>query len=220
MKALLGLFVAATLLVSGQSVSAERPMTPHELHALVSGERDRYVAEYVVTYKNYCASRENKCVAELLIRPNKMPWPDPYALIRLDMISNVSGVVDAGRFEKESPFTAFDARDVTLGNGFTFRLHPLVWNRVEVRARSHPLDVAGLTAWANKWMDVADTKPKDANGFSGVVHSVTMPTTEDAGTQFTVDFGTAPIESFDDFLKVVNEMKLRSVEIGSFGPVQ
>lgn len=154
-------------------------------------------------------------MAELLVRPNNMPWPDPYALLRVDMASNVNGDFDAARYEPDTPQSGGISKTFSVG-ALSIKLSPFVWSRVEVRGGPMPRDTKLLTEWANKWIDVKDSKSKDERGLQGVIHSVTYPTVLNGYCQFVVDFGSAPVESFDELLSVVAAFGWKHVEIGTF----
>jgi hypothetical protein len=73
-----------------------------------------------------------------------------------------------------------------------------------------------LIDWAKKWIDELDEKQEDANGLTGVIHSVTKPELENETFSFSVDFGSAGIDAFLELINEIYLQNIRSIHIGSF----
>lgn len=101
--------------------------------------------------------------------------------------------------------------------GLDVTLHPFVWNGLEFRLDGELADDAGLIAWMDKWMDIADKKPKDENRLSQIVHNVTQPQRTQGGWSFSVDFGSAPLDALVELIEVVRASGAKKLELGSFG---
>jgi len=74
---------------------------PSELQAFVQTAQIQYAQGYAGAYRAWCKEKNGNCVAELLVRPNGMNVPDPYALLRVDMVSNLNGKFEAARYEPD-----------------------------------------------------------------------------------------------------------------------
>jgi hypothetical protein len=195
-------------------------ITTNQFHNIVQIERESYIKGYLESYKIFSADKEGKTVLELLVRPNQMPWPDPYAQIRIDMMSNINEEVKATRYEQEHPTKNYKTVSFTIDNSMKVDLSPFVWNRVEFRSTYTPSNIEPLTKWTNKWMDLEDKNPVDFNGFSNVVHSVTYPNSNNSFWYFMVDFGSAPADSFDELLITLKAMGITNITVGSFSQIE
>src|SRR5262249_2145724 len=100
--------------------------------------------------------------------------------------------------------------------GLDVTLHPFVWNGLEFRLDGDLADDARLVAWMDKWMDIAEKKPKDKNHLSQIAHNVTQPEKRRAGWSFSVDFGSAPLDAFVELIEVVRATGAKKLELGSF----
>ncbi|WP_152604043.1 hypothetical protein [Methylotenera sp. N17] len=189
------------------------------LHDIAQAERDFYISGYLDSYKKFSSDKEGKSILELLVRPNQMPWPDPYAQVRVDMLSNLNNEVKATRYEQEHPVKNFKVSSFTV-NSMNVDLYPFVWNRVEFRSTYTPKNIQLLTDWTTKWMDLEDKNPVDKNGLSGAIHSVTYPSSNNSFWYFMVDFGSAPTQSLDELLAVLSSMGVTNITVGSFSPIQ
>lgn len=194
-------------------------LSPNEFHDIAQAERNSYISGYLESYKKFSSDKDGKSIMELLVRPNQMPWPDPYAQIRVDMLSNLNNEVKATRYEQKQPEKNFKVSSFKV-NSMNVDLSPFVWNRVEFRSTYAPKDIQPLTDWTNKWMDLEDKNPVDKDGLSGVIHSVTYPNANNSFWYFMVDFGSAPTQAFDDLLTVLSSMGVINITVGSFSPIQ
>lgn len=216
------LILALLFVVTSAAVAkTPNPMSQlAELTVLVQAERDHYVKGFATAYREWCREKQNVCVAELLMRPNGMSVPDPYALIRLDMVANLNQKFEASRYEHEKPFQLFQRKHLAISPSLQLEVSPFVWNRVEFRSSVEPTNIAPLTEWTTKWMDVTDSKPAEKGQFAEVVHNVIYPSMKGRTWQFMVDFGTAKPEALNELLRTLERMGLREVQLGSFSNIQ
>jgi hypothetical protein len=216
--AVLAWLFAAALSTGAQAQARATSVT--DFIAVARAERNHYVKGFKASYEQWCKHKQNVCAAELLVRPNSMSVPDPYALVRLDMVANLNSKFEASRHEQDRPLQSFPRKSFAVSPSLRLNLSPFVWNRVEFRSVVAPRDIAPLTKWANKWIDVADTKPTEMGQFIEVIHSVVYPSLNSGTWQFMVDFGTAQPEALSELLLVLERMGLREVHVGSFSPMQ
>ena len=186
-----------------------------DIRAVASAEREHYVLNFRLAYSDWCTKKQQVCVAELLIRPNGMNVPAPYDQIRLDFVSNLNGKFESRRYEHPKPFQTFAPRTIRLDSGMSVELAPIAWNRVEFRSAVPPRSLDLLTEWANKWLDITDTKPVPKGELLGVVHSITYPTAKFGAWRTEVDFGTSDYLAFAELLAVLERMGVKKVSVGS-----
>jgi hypothetical protein len=77
-----------------------------QIRAIAASEREHYVGNLKQAYADWCKTKANVCVNELLIRTNGMSAPPPYDQIRLDLVSNLNGKFESSRYEHEKPFSS------------------------------------------------------------------------------------------------------------------
>jgi hypothetical protein len=210
----LGLALAASI-ASPDARGQHRP--EDQLRETVVSERDHYLKSYRSAFADWCTKKRQVCVAELLVRPNGMGVPAPYDQIRLDFVSNLDGKFESSRYEHDSPLKQFGPRTYRLSSGMQIELSPIVWNRVEFTSSTVPARLEPLTEWANKWMDITDTKPVPKGELLGTVHSVVYPEKKFGLWRTEVDFGSADYSSFTELLAVLKRMGIERVAIGSSG---
>ena len=141
-----------------------------------------------------------------------------FKLYRLDHYEQIDG---EGRPTELGPnrYTNHPKILFKLGD-LSIELNPFYWHGCDFVFEKEIQNIEWLKLWATKWIDVEDTNPIDANGFSGVIHNVTRPLQTNNGWQFTVDFGTASEESFNELLRCINERGIGEVRIGSLEMIQ
>lgn len=90
---------------------------------------------------------------------------------------------------------------------------PVVWNGVEFRCRRQGFSIDKLAAWAKSWIDDCAPPCGPQSGFSGIIHSVTLPEAMDERYGFSVDFGSAPVDAFAGLVSLLGDGLL---EVGSY----
>lgn len=175
---------------------------------------EQYLQGYAKSYKEWCEEKQSNCVAELLVRPNGMGVPDPYALLRIDMASNLNKQFSGARFEPNIQSSLIPKKYQVTAK-LTATVSPIVWSRVEFLYVNESQDKSRLTSWTNKWLDPSDSKHPIKGGFSGVVHSVTYPVKQAGTWRILVDFGSSGTEAFFEILQTLEAMGVREVQIRS-----
>jgi hypothetical protein len=180
----------------------------------LDAERENYLAIYLRAISQARRMHE-VAVPEVKVESTEAKFRKPYRYYTLDIFcrrGDKSGPIEvniaaAGAFPRVSE--NWQGLDVTL--------HPFVWNGLEFRLDADFADDAALVAWMDKWMDIAEKKPKDNNRLSQIVHNVTQPERTQAGWSFSVDFGSAPLDAFVELIDVVRASGAKRLELGSFG---
>lgn len=92
---------------------------------------------------------------------------------------------------------------------------PFVWDYATVSILGLPQGVTWepLRQWFLRWFDTVDEAPLNEEGLYGVVHYMADPKAIAGGTSFTIDFGSAPLESFDSLIDALVSMRPRRIEI-------
>ncbi|WP_457422131.1 hypothetical protein [Roseateles sp. P5_E7] len=191
-----------------------------QIRAIASAEQKYYVSNLKEAFTRWCKEKANVCVNELLIRPAGMTVPRPYDQVRLDLVSNLDGKFESSRYEHDKPFKQFSPRTFQFSKAFKVTVHPFVWNRVELRSKERPATIEPLTTWAERWIDLSDTKTVPKGQLLGVVHSVIYPSIKDDYWQTLVDFGSSEPYMLDSLLRTLEAMGFTEVEVGSFSTVQ
>jgi hypothetical protein len=180
----------------------------------LDAEREHYLSVYLRGIFE-ARDKHDEAVPEVKVKTTKEKLRKPYRYYTLDIFcrrGDKSGPIEvnlaaAGAFRPVSE--NWRGLDVTL--------HPFVWNGLEFRLDGDLADEAGLLAWMDRWMDIAEKKPKDENRLSQIVHNVTQPERTQTGWSFSVDFGSAPLDAFVELIEVVRASGTKRLELGSFG---
>lgn len=182
-----------------------------QLLAIVDQVREHYVSAYLELLRAFRAAHSPAGPEVLLEIPRETSYP--FRLYRVDMASNS----DAGLKIEEvnlSAHLAFQEVVAYSVNDARISLQPIAWNAVEFQVRSE-FDRAALDAWALQWLDVDDEREQDLNGLQGVIHSISKPEVRGEVFEFSVDFGSAPVEAFGSLIALLSSTGAREIEIKS-----
>lgn|SRR5690242_17469402 len=172
---------------------------------------------YMTAYRqalSKAAQGHDSALPEVKVEATEEKLRKPYRYYTLDIFCK--------RADKSGPIevnlASADAMTPVRENwqGLDVTLHPFVWNGLEFRLDGDLADDARLVAWMDKWMDIAEKKPRDANRLSQIAHNVTQPEKRKAGWTFSVDFGSAPLDAFVELIDVVRATGAKRLELGSF----
>jgi hypothetical protein len=134
--------------------------------------REVYMSAYRQALSK-AAKGHDAAVPEVKVEATEEKLRKPYRYYTLDIFCK--------RAEKSHPIEVNLASANAMApvrenwQGLDVTLHPFVWNGLEFRLDGDLADDARLVAWMDKWMDVAEKKPKDRNRFSQIAHNVTQP---------------------------------------------
>lgn len=119
------------------------------------------------------------------------------------------------RVDSES-MLSFEPVTFSWGSGLAVRVAPFQWDACDVRATgiSSPADWSRLRDWFATWFDGEDTRQPDEQGLSGVVHFLSDPMHDGSAATFQVDFGSAPVEAFEELLDALRNSGATEIEIG------
>jgi hypothetical protein len=178
-------------------------------HRLINEARSLYLAEF-----GSVRARVPDAYLEPALRtadgtlategPLKLPY-------RADLINKDTGksiTVDSASRARMANF-AETAEDVQIS------LQPFLWDYVTfvVKISGSP-DWLRIREWFFRWFDPDDTNALNDEGFYGVVHYLSEPHPSEGGATITVDFGSAPVEAFDDCIDTLVALRPERIEIG------
>jgi len=180
----------------------------------LDAERENYLSVYLRAIGE--AGRANDvALPEVKVESAREKFRKPYRYYTVDIFCRRG---DKSRPVEVNLASARQRAPVSENwQGLDVTLHPFVWNGLEFRLDADLADDAPLVAWMDRWMDIAEKKPKDKNRLSQIVHNVTQPARTRAGWSFSVDFGSAPLDAFVELIDVVRASGAKHLELGSFG---
>jgi hypothetical protein len=81
---------------------------------------------------------------------------------------------------------------------------PIAWHAVTFRCNPLGFPEEDLVAWGNRWIrdEAPPLGPQD--GLTGIIHFVSQPELHAGLLEFEVDFGSAPIEAFEELTTVLS----------------
>jgi hypothetical protein len=101
-------------------------------------------------------------------------------------------------------------------NRLRVEIRSLTWDAVQFRFSPVPSgeNWEGIRQWFLKWFDMDDEKIPAADGLCGVVHFVSDPKKIGDTIKFDVDFGSAAIEAFGEFLDEIVKLNATYCVVG------
>ncbi len=132
-------------------------------------------------------------------------------LYRVDMIISDDGKNSVIEANLDQPTQIFETTEERGHSSITVR--PFVWNGAVFVTRDGVL--ADVDSWFLRWADVEDDNKSDADGLGGVIHSLYVTEGKSGLNEYSVDFGSAPIQAFDDFVDLLVAAGARRIEVSS-----
>ena len=136
--------------------------------------------------------------------------------MRMDVVGFADGeATDTIRVDSDS-MLSFEPIDFEWSGGLPTRITPFAWDACDIRAFGIPqaTDWMHLRGWFDRWFDGEDTRQADEHGLYGVIHFLSDPQREGGATIIQVDFGSAPIEAFEELLDALRDLGATKIEIG------
>lgn len=136
--------------------------------------------------------------------------------LRLDIqIASNSGRRQFIRVQAVSPVT-FDPIDMVWAEGMRVTLCPFDWDECELRIEGLTPSTRWdtLAAWFHRWFDEGETKAPLEAGLRGVVHYLSDPEFQNSTAVFGIDFGSAPLEAFEDLVDTIERLSASATVIG------
>lgn len=182
-----------------------------QLLNIVASVRSHFLNKFVASLNDF-RERHSPSAPEVLIEL-QLKDAYPFRLYRADILSNVNGHTEIKEVNPDS-YLNFEPFTVTTAAGLQILFHPIAWYGTEFKCNTDSF-TSGLENWTLRWLDPHDEHELDAHGLQGVIHSVTAPTANDNNWEFTVDFGSAPIEAMEELFVMLATAGVTKVEVSS-----
>ena len=97
--------------------------------------------------------------------------------------------------------------EVPHSKSLSVTIAPFVWDYCQIFIPNGPkrFSFDPIKAWFLRWFDPNDENAADGAGLFGVVHFLSDPQQKEDGVSFAIDFGSAPIEAFEQLLVAIDE---------------
>lgn len=132
-------------------------------------------------------------------------------VLRFDLVVGSSEKPQAVVFRNDPPEGALIG--VLRAGALEVAVFPFAWETCLIWFRHPEPDTADFKPWRAKWFDRAEKTP-DGHELSGIVHYVSPLVREGRGHLMEIDFGSAPVEAFTDFLETLGTMGATDVRVG------
>ena len=185
-----------------------------EIAVILEQVREHYISAYIEVAEDYKKKFDQSSPEVLLEIGGNENKPYPYRLYRMDLMSGSVEPPNMTDFNNDSHLV-FEPIVFTADGRLKVTLSSFSWNAVEFEGSCFPPDNEQIITWALKWLDVEEVKQLDENNFGGYIHSITYPEIDDNKCNFSVDFGTAPIDSFYELLHILMNLEVKELSIHS-----
>jgi hypothetical protein len=137
--------------------------------------------------------------------------------VRTDLVIRSTAAKDSLQVATEKTL-GFDPVAVDWGT-LKVELTPFHWEQCQAQLHGLPsqVDWAPVVDWYDRWFDEFDKKAPLTKSFQEVVHRLSDPISRNGETTLTVDFGSAPITAFEEFLDALAKLGANSGKIGEAG---
>ncbi len=181
-----------------------------ELIKIIEQQRKTYLNQLTEFYRTRTTGAK-----EILLELNGEEQERTFKLYRLDHYEQIDG---EGKPTELAPDTYVNHPPVTYTvEKLALELNPFYWHGCEFILETRSENWDWLINWTKKWIDENDSNVINDLGFSSVIHNVMRPVKKGPDEySFSVDFGTAPVESFMDLIQVITAQQIQKLKIGSF----
>ncbi len=185
---------------------------------LIQKVREEYLSQFHATMEAL-VSEGTQIIAEAVYRNSdgSLARDGPFALPLRGDIFVFSGnqPLKVERVDSKSALS-FESFILEEAADPAVRIAPFHWDACNFRIRGihNSTNWELLKDWFTHWFDEEDSNPTDVQGLSGVIHFLSDPEYEGSLTLFQVDFGSAPIEAFEELLHVLQALAATLIEVG------
>jgi hypothetical protein len=136
--------------------------------------------------------------------------------LRLDIVESLDSEAHKTFTVDSTSALAFEPIDFNWNGDTVVQLGPFNWDGCHASAVgvSEIVDWSCLRSWFDKWFDGEDTRQTGDDGLCGVIHFLSDPHKNGETVAFEVDFGSAPIEAFEEFLDALCDSGATRIAIG------
>lgn len=183
-----------------------------EIESFLQNIRAHYLTGYIERIQQYRKEFGEVSAEALAHIDGKETLPPIYRLHRVDLSSNEVSPPDVTEFNPETHIT-FKATNVNLNDKLKIRLEPFLWNEAEIECSSLDPKNEYLAQWGIRWINPKGKNPTDENGLGGYAHSISYPERKVNKFAFYVDFGSAPVRSFQELMGVLMLLGVEKVRV-------
>lgn len=179
-----------------------------ELIEIISKHRQTYIKQL----QNFFEDRTTGA-RELLISYNSENSGIWLNMSRMDYIQKID---EDYSITELSPETYINHQPIEYHMGEMYiELHPFFWHSCSFDIHPDLNSLQSVEQWLTKWLDEEGILENDETGLSNAIHSASTPENIERGFTFTIDFGTASLESFLELLVVLQASGVERLTIHS-----
>lgn len=176
---------------------------------ILTRHRQVYILQLIEFYE-----KRTEGAREFLLKMNSEKEDLLFNLSRMDYLVKKE---EDWKIEELSPDSFANHRPI----GFSFGnmqivLNPIFWHGSQFIINKESDDIEWLKSWTQKWIDEDELIPKDKDGLTGTVHNVTTPIIDNGTITFTVDLGTASVDSVIELVELIKQTGTDKLVINSF----
>ncbi|HEY7774096.1 MAG TPA: hypothetical protein VIC26_13005 [Marinagarivorans sp.] len=174
--------------------------------------RNHYLNIYldaIAAFKNTHAQPDVEALASV---DGIQGQPEIFRWRRFDLVDHATKPPQIANFNPET-HVSFEPQSFTWQKKMKVRLEPIAWNNVEFECTELNMQKSQLEHWSIRWLDPQNKREVDNHGIGGRIHAVSYPVKKVNRHVFAVDFGSAPVQAFQELLQVLMLAGTKKVRI-------
>lgn len=182
------------------------------LGKLLDEIRDYYLQRFEVLVEERRQAGAQVVTEEALRRADGEVVTDgPLALpMRTDLVAfPADGAAPENLLIDTEKMLAFEPVTFTWEGGLAVRVEPFQWNWCTLELEGEGITADPLRAWFMRWFD----RPPTGGPWQEVVHFMSDPVSRETGAAVSVDFGSAPVDAFEELLDAVRDTGAKRVRL-------
>ena len=175
--------------------------------------RNHYLNTYLDAITQFKSKFPNGDIEAIGSFPGVEGQPEIFRWRRFDMIDQSNP--EAPQVANFNPQThvSFEAESFDWQKKLKVRFEPIAWNDVAFECVGLNAKKSQLEQWAVRWMDPRNERPEDNHGLGGRIHAISYPKKKVNKEVFFVDFGSAPIQAFQELMQVLMLAGVKKVRV-------
>jgi hypothetical protein len=182
----------------------------------VTNIRNHFMNIYLDAIATFKASHEKVEVETLASVTGIKGQPEIFRWRRFDLVDQGPKPPQIVNFRPDT-HVAFEPQSLVWQKKMKIRLEPLAWHNVEFECTGLIPQKSQLEPWAIRWIDPQNKRQPDHHGIGGWVHAVSYPEKKVNHQVFFVDFGSAPVQAFQELMQVLMLAGVKKVRIRTGG---
>lgn len=183
-----------------------------ELQRYITNIRNHYLNTYLDAIAAFKARHEQAEIEAIANVPGIEGQPEIYRWRRFDMVDQTPEPPRIANFTPDTHVN-FEPQSSLWQKKMKIRFEPIAWNDAGFECIGLSMQKAQLVQWAERWMDPNSQRPVDNHGLGGRIHAITFPAKKVNRLEFFVDFGSAPVQAFQELLQVLMLAGTKKVRI-------